>query len=76
MDDRDEYVEMTAHVRSTHGIPDDAKAMGLDRNTEEGALVAMAGSLSAAKVSHRVVAWFVLASFLGPPFFGLVHSIF
>ncbi|HEY7045331.1 MAG TPA: hypothetical protein VH419_16795 [Nocardioidaceae bacterium] len=70
------YIEMTSHVRARHGIPDDAARMGLDRNTEEGALVAMAGSLNPAKLSHRIVAWLVLVSFIGPMLFGAVHRIF
>lgn len=74
--DEEQYVETTRHVHSMHGIPDDARMLGLDRNTEEGAMVAMAGSLSPKKLSHRVVAWLVLASFLGPMLFGLAHSIF
>jgi hypothetical protein len=74
-DDRG-WVEMTRHTHSQHGVPDDARTMGLDRNTEEGALVAMAGSLSPAKLSHRVVAWAVLAALLGPLLFGVLHSLF
>ncbi len=42
---------MTQHTHAQHGVPDDARAMGLDRNTEEGAMVAMAGSLNSAKLS-------------------------
>ena len=64
---------MTRHTHAQHGVPDDARQMGLDRNTEEGALVAMAGSLSPAKLSHRVVAWAILASLIGPPLFGVIH---
>jgi hypothetical protein len=82
VDERDDYavedggwVEMTRHTHAQHGVPDDARQMGLDRNTEEGALVAMAGSLSPAKLSHRVVAWAVLASLIGPSLFGVIHHI-
>ena len=67
---------MTQHTHAQHGVPDDARAMGLDRNTEEGAMVAMAGSLSSAKLSHRVVAWAVLVSLIGPLLFGLLHQFF
>ncbi len=74
--DEDPYVETTGHVHSMRGIPDDARMLGLDRNTEEGAMVAMAGSLSPTKLSHRVVAWLVLLSFLGPMLFGAVHNVF
>ena len=75
-DDREDWVELTQHVHSMHGIPDDARLMGLDRNTEEGAMVAMAGSLSAAKRSHRIVAWMVLVSLVGPAFYSIVHAVF
>jgi hypothetical protein len=47
-------------------IPADARRIGLDRNTEEGALVAMAGSLNPAKPLHRLVAWILLAAFCIP----------
>ncbi len=75
-DDSDGWIEATRHVHSQHGVPDDARLMGLDRNTEEGAMVAMAGSLRPAKLAHRVVAWAILTSFLGPPLFGVFHRIF
>ncbi len=51
---------------AVQGIPADAQRMGLDRNTVEGSLVAMAGSLSSARRSHKVVAWILLAVFAGP----------
>jgi hypothetical protein len=70
------WVAMTQHTHAQHGVPDDARAMGLDRNTEEGAMVAMAGSLNSAKLSHRVVAWAVLVSLIGPLLFGLLHQFF
>ncbi len=78
MEERDSegWIEVTQHVHSQHGVPDDARVMGLDRNTEEGAMVAMAGSLRPTKTSHRVIAWAVLASFLGPPVLGVLHRIF
>lgn len=40
--------------------------MGLDRNTEEGALVAMAGSLNRNKTSHQVVAWIAVVALAAP----------
>lgn len=55
------------------GIPLDARRMGLDRNTEEGALVALAGSLNPAKLSHRIVAWVLLVAFAIPLMLGLTH---
>jgi hypothetical protein len=75
-DDSDGWVEMTRHVHAMNGVPDDAQKLGLDRNTEEGAMVAMAGSLSPTKPVHRLVAWALLASLIGPPLFGVVHRIF
>jgi hypothetical protein len=50
----------TGHMHSMQGMPADAQAMGLDRNVPEGAWLAFAGSLSASKPSHRVVAWVLL----------------
>jgi hypothetical protein len=75
-DESDGWVEMTRHTHAMHGVPDDAQKLGLDRNTEEGALVAMAGSLSSAKLSHRVVAWALLASLVAPLLLGVYHRIF
>jgi hypothetical protein len=63
-----------AHERQT--IPPDALRMGLDRNTEEGALVAMAGSLNPARRLHRVVAWALLAAFSLPLVLTLAHDFF
>ncbi|HEX6151349.1 hypothetical protein [Nocardioides sp.] len=48
-------------------MPDDARSLGLDRNTEEGAWVMMAASLDGAKVSHQVVAWLLLIVLVGIP---------
>lgn len=56
-----------------NGIPADARLMGFDRNTEEGALIALAGSLDPAKLSHKVVAWVLLAAFALPLMLGLVR---
>lgn len=55
------------------GIPLDARRMGFDRNTEEGALIALAGSLDPAKLSHRIVAWLLLAAFAVPLMLGLTR---
>jgi len=49
--------------------------MGLDRNTQEGAMIAMAGSLDPAKISHRIIAWVLILVFAGPILFGLVMEI-
>ena len=56
----------------TRGLPSDARGMGLDRNTEEGALIAFSGSLDSRKPSHRLVAWVLLVSFGLPLVLGLL----
>ncbi|MGH3472164.1 MAG: hypothetical protein ACRDPG_09005 [Nocardioidaceae bacterium] len=61
---------------ANRGIPPDARQMGLDRNTEEGAMVALAGSLNPAKLSHRVVAWAILAGFVLPLVLSFFHDFF
>jgi hypothetical protein len=63
-----------AYVSHQSGLPTEAIRMGMDRNTEEGALVAMAGSLSPARPAHRLVAWVILACFVGPLLMTLVHE--
>jgi hypothetical protein len=50
--------------------------MGFDRNTEEGALIAMMGSLSSARPSHKVVAWVLLAAFSLPLLLTVWNEIF
>jgi hypothetical protein len=62
-----------AHERQP--IPADAQQMGLDRNTEEGALVAMAGSLNPGRPVHRMVAWVLLAAFSLPLLITLAHEL-
>lgn len=59
-----------------NGIPTDARRMGLDRNTEEGALIALAGSLDPGKLSHKVVAWVLLVAFAVPLLLGLVRPMY
>jgi hypothetical protein len=61
-DDGDDDADLRApgHTHSMQGIPHDAQAMGLDRNVPEGAWLSFAGSLSASKPSHRLVAWLLL----------------
>lgn len=58
------------------GIPADARRMGLDRNTEEGALIALAGSLDPGKLSHKIVAWVLLLAFAIPLLLGLVRPMY
>ena len=69
--------EFLSHLRSL-GIPDappDARRVGLDRNTEEGALVAFAGALDGRRPWHRLIAWVLLMSFGLPAVLLLVHLL-
>lgn len=56
----------TGHTSAMQGVPEDAQLMGLDRNTEEGALVAMAGLLDRKNTSHQVVAWVAVVALAAP----------
>ena len=58
------------------GIPVDARRMGFDRNTQEGALIALAGSLKPSKLSHRIVAWVLLAAFAVPTLLNLLRPLY
>lgn len=64
------------HTGSQVGIPRDAQLMGFDRNTEEGALIAMTGSLSAAKPFHKIVAWMLMVAFSLPLLLTVWYEIF
>ena len=44
-------------------MPDDARSLGLDRNTVEGAWVHFAASLDGRRPTHKLVAWVLLAFF-------------
>lgn len=48
-------------------MPYDARQLGLDRNTEEGAWVQLASSLDGTKVGHRLTAWALLFVIIGFP---------
>jgi hypothetical protein len=71
----DEPVELIApeDFLGPDGVPLDARLLGFDRNTEEGALIALAGSLDPAKLSHKIVAWVLLLAFALPLMLGLVR---
>ena len=56
-------------------IPADARRLGLDRNTEEGALIALAGSLDPGKLSHRVIAWLLIIILVAPVLLGVLQEI-
>lgn len=47
-------------------LPNDARRMGLSRNVPDGAMLDFAGALDSTKLSHRLVAWVLLAAFLVP----------
>jgi hypothetical protein len=73
----EEDVAFVRHLESL-GVPHpygspDARGLGLDRNTEEGALLAFSGALRPDKPSHRAVAWILLAAFGIPVVLALVH---
>jgi hypothetical protein len=79
--DRDEYGDDEAafvqHLDSL-GVPhpygsQDARRLGLDRNTEEGALLAFGSALQPDRTMHRVVAWILLAAFGLPALFAVLH---
>ena len=57
-------------------LPEDARRLGFDRLTEEGALIALAASLDPAKLSHRVVAWFMLCLIVAPTVLGSLGQFF
>lgn len=57
-------------------LPADARMMGFDRNTEQGAIIALAASLNPAKTSHRVVAWVMLLALVVPTLLGILSQIF
>jgi hypothetical protein len=56
-------------------IPADARRLGLDRNTEEGALLALAGALNPRKLSHRLMAWLLIVAFVAPVLLTLLWEI-
>ena len=49
------------------------QGLGLDRNTEEGALLAFSGALRPENPVHRAVAWVLLAAFGIPVLVALLH---
>ncbi len=70
--DLDPVAGFTQHT----AMPADAQLMGLDRNTEEGALVAMSASLRPTRLSHRILAWLLLLSFAVPYLVSMLQEIF
>ena len=72
-DDSDE-TEPMLHFHRVEALPEDAVRLGLDRNTQEGAMLAMAGSLDGGTSSHRIVAWVVLLSLTLPLLLTLMYG--
>ena len=75
MDERDDLLEPELAHSAVHGIPADARRMGFDRNTEQGALLALTGSLAPAKPGHKVIAWLMLVSVVCPSVFVLLSTL-
>lgn len=72
----DDSVESVPHLSYQQPLPSDAARMGLDRNTEEGAIIAMAGNLNPTKPSHRMIAWIMLAAITVPVVYTIIVEIF
>ena len=75
-DDEDAFLR---HLDSL-GVPHpygstDARRLGLDRNTEEGALLAFTGSLRPDRPLHRIGAWVLLVAFGLPSLFLLLRDL-
>lgn len=68
--------EPVLHLHHIETLPEDAVRMGLDRNTQEGAMLGMAGSLSAAKLSHRVIAWTIILGLTLPLVMTVLSQLF
>jgi hypothetical protein len=58
------------------GLSRDARRLGFDRNTQEGAMLAFAGSLDPTKPVHKVVAWLLLLCFAVPVLLGMSRPLF
>ena len=52
--------------RCRNPFPLDARRMGFDRYSEEGAMIALAAALDPTKTSHRIVAWVMLLTVTVP----------
>jgi len=74
-DDFDAELITPEDFLASNPLPTDAMRMGLDRNTQEGAMIAMAGSLDPAKISHRIIAWVLIIFFAGPILLSLAMEI-
>jgi hypothetical protein len=61
---------------ASNPIPPDARHLGFDRNTEGGAIIALAASLDPSKLSHRLMAWVMIFTFVVPTLLVLAREIF
>ena len=75
MTERDEPLEPQLTHSVGYGIPADARRMGFDRNTEQGALLALAGSLDPAKSGHKAIAWLLLVAVIVPGVIVLLSTL-
>ena len=59
--------EFVRHLESL-GVPvaPEHRTRGLSRSTEEGALLAFSGALSASNPRHRLIAWILIVAFVFP----------
>ena len=47
-------------------FPPDARRLGFDRWSDDGAMIALAASLNPSKLTHRIVAWLMLLAVMTP----------
>ena len=57
-------------------FPQDAQRMGIDRWSDDAAMLALAASLDPAKLSHRIVAWVMLVAVVSPLVLTLHYELF
>jgi hypothetical protein len=67
-DEWDDPVELVTpeHLLPGNPFPPDARRMGFDRWSDEGAMIALAASLDPAKITHKIVAWVLLLAITTP----------
>jgi hypothetical protein len=58
-----------------HGVPPDARAMGLTHHVPDGALLEFAGRLDSSRLQHRIVAWVMLVVFCMPVVFYILRLV-
>lgn len=66
--------EPTPWVVDEH-LPADARRMGLSSLVPDGAMLEFAGALDGSKLSHRLVAWVLLAAFVLPVLLTLLRLL-